>query len=227
MSSPAPVTPSPTSRRLWVVLIIVLVVQWWLGWAPKTDRTTWALENFPTWIGIGLLVAYWRSVRLTPLLLGLLVGHSIILAVGGHWSYAEVPLGHWVKEWLGLARNHYDRLGHVAQGFVPALLVREWLCRDNVVQGRRWLAVLSGSVAVAFSAVYELLEWASAVLLGQGADSFLGTQGDVWDTQADMGLALLGATLSLTFLSRLHDRQLISTASVGVSGQQMRPQVGV
>ena len=172
------------------------------------ERLTWLLEVAPVLLAAPVLVATHRRFPLTPVVYLLLAVHACILALGGHYTYARVPLGFWVQDALGLARNHYDRLGHLAQGFVPALLVREVLLRTSPLRPGRWLFFLVACVALAFSAAYEFVEWAAALVLGQGADAFLGTQGDPWDTQWDMFLALLGAIASQILLGRLQDRQL-------------------
>lgn len=169
---------------------------------------TWGLEVFPAVIGLVLVVATHKRFPLTPLLLVLLFVHAVILVVGGHYTYARVPLGFWMQDWFGFTRNHYDRIGHFAQGFVPAILAREILIRMRVVRGRGWLFTIVVSICLAFSAAYELLEWAVAVLSGSKGDSFLGTQGDIWDTQKDMALCALGAIVAQLLLSRAHDRQL-------------------
>jgi putative membrane protein len=178
------------------------------GIAPQTDRLTWLLETAPVMIGAVLLVATWRRFPLTPLLSGLIAAHAVILIVGGYWSYSEVPLFNWLRDGFDWTRNHYDRVGHLAQGFVPAILAREILLRRSPLRPGKWLFFLVLCVCLAFSAFYELVEWWSSVLLGDGATAFLGTQGDSWDTQWDMWLALLGATASLLLLSGVHDRQL-------------------
>jgi putative membrane protein len=193
----------------WLV-ILVAILEIALGISPRADRLTWVLENFPVWIGFIFFVIYRRRFPLSNLCLGLLCFHAVILMVGGYYTYAKVPLGDWVKDTFGLARNHYDRLGHFAQGFVPAILVREILLRKNVVQRGPWLGFLTGSVCLAFSAFYEFIEWWAALLTGGGATAFLGTQGDVWDTQWDMFLALLGATTALLLLRSVHDRSMRS-----------------
>ena len=177
------------------------------GIAPR-DRFTWLLEVAPVLIGIPLLIWSSRRFPLTPLLYRLLLVHALILMLGGHYTYAEVPLGFWVRDALGLARNHYDRLGHLAQGFVPAILAREILRRRTPLRPGRWLFFLAVCVCLAFSAFYELIEWWTALASGEGATAFLGTQGDVWDTQWDMFLALIGALTAQLTLSRIHDRQL-------------------
>jgi len=179
-----------------------------LGWAPKADRFTWFMEGFPVLLGAPILAMTYRRFPLTPLLYVLLSLHALVLMVGGHWTYAEVPAGHWVKDALHLARNPYDRLGHLFQGFVPVLLFREVLLRRGVLRrGAGSVAVLL-SMALGLSAAYELLEWLTAVATGEKAEAFLGTQGDPWDTQWDMACALIGASLALAALSAWHDRQL-------------------
>jgi putative membrane protein len=172
------------------------------------DRLTWLLEVAPILIAAPLLIATFRRFRLTPLLYRLIFLHALILMLGGHYTYAEVPLGFWVQDLFELGRNHYDRLGHLAQGFIPAILAREILLRRTPIAPGRWLFVLVTSVCLAFSAFYEMLEWGAAVALGQSADAFLGTQGDPWDTQWDMFLALIGAVTAQATLAGLHDRQL-------------------
>ena len=179
----------------------------WSAWHPH-DYFTWILEVFPALIGIALLFATHRRFPLTPLLLVLLTLHAIILMVGGHYTYAKVPLGFWMQDAFGFARNHYDRIGHLAQGFVPAILAREIFIRRRVVNGRGWLFAIVVSICLAFSALYELLEWTVSITSGSAGDSFLGTQGDIWDTQKDMLLATIGAIAAQVLLARVHDRQL-------------------
>lgn len=177
------------------------------GIGPR-DRFTWLLEVAPVLLGLPLLAWSYRRFPLTPLLYRLLLLHGFILMLGGHYTYAEVPAGFWVRDALGLERNHYDRLGHFAQGFVPAILAREVLLRLSPLRRGRWLSFLVVCVCLAFSAFYELIEWWTAAATGEGATAFLGTQGDPWDTQWDMFLALLGAITSQGLLARVHDRQL-------------------
>lgn len=185
-------------------MLIYGAVLVWSGVNPK-DQLTWLLEVFPALIG-GLLMAFtYRSFRLTPLLYGFILAHCIVLMIGGHYTYAEVPL---FDHLWGATRNNYDKVGHFFQGFVPALLAREILIRKQVVNGNGWRNLFVVSICLAFSAFYELIEWWVALAAGQGADAFLGTQGYIWDTQSDMAFALVGALCSLLTLSRLHDRQL-------------------
>jgi putative membrane protein len=189
------------------LVALVLVVLAWSGIRPH-DRFTWFMEVFPVLLGLPVLLLTHRRFPLTPLLMGLLAVHACILMVGGKYTYAEVPLGNWVRDALGLARNHYDRLGHFAQGFVPAILAREILWRRSPLRGSRWLPVVVASMCLAFSACYEFIEWWTALATGEGATAFLGTQGDPWDTQWDMFLALVGAVTALVTLSGVHERQL-------------------
>jgi putative membrane protein len=172
------------------------------------DRTTWWLEIFPVLLVVPILVVTASRFPLTPLLYRLILIHAVILMVGGHWSYARVPAGFWLQELLGWQRNPYDRLGHLAQGFVPAMVARELYRRLIPLRPGRWLAFLVAASCLALSACYEFVEWWAALALGQGADEFLGTQGDPWDTQWDMFLALVGAILAQATLSRVHERQL-------------------
>ncbi|HUL59924.1 MAG TPA: DUF2238 domain-containing protein [Anaeromyxobacteraceae bacterium] len=188
-------------------LAVALAVLAWSGAAPA-DRGTWWMEVAPALGGIAVLLATRRRFPLTPLLYVLLAVHVSILAVGGHYTYARVPVGDWVRDALHLARNHYDRLGHLAQGFVPALLARELLIRTSPLRPGRWTFFLCTAVALALSACYEFVEWGAALMLGQGADAFLGTQGDPWDTQWDMFMALLGALAGQLLLAGVQDRQL-------------------
>jgi putative membrane protein len=172
------------------------------------DRATWWMEVAPVLIAAPLLLITHRRYPLTPLLYALIFVHALVLILGGTHTYARVPLGFWLQDLLALERNPYDRIGHFMQGFVPAMVAREILLRGKFVAGARMVGFLSVCVALAVSAVYELIEWGAALVLGQGADEFLGTQGDAWDTQADMFMALVGAVSALLLLSRLHDRQL-------------------
>jgi putative membrane protein len=174
------------------------------------DYLTWALEVFPVLFGLVLVVLTFNNFPLTSMLYFLLWVHSIILIVGGHYTYAEVLLFNWIRDSFDLARNHYDRVGHFMQGFVPAILSREILLRKSVLKKGPWLFFVVICICLAFSACYELFEWATALISHEAADSFLGTQGDSWDTQWDMFLALIGANISLCLLSRWHDKQLHS-----------------
>lgn len=173
------------------------------------DRLTWTMEVTPVIIIIPLLLATYARFPLTPLLYVLIFLHAIILIVGGFYTYAKVPIGFDIQEWWGLSRNPYDKLGHFFQGLVPALAAREILIRGGYVHGRKMVAFLVCCIALAISALYELIEWAAALALGQGADEFLGTQGDIWDTQSDMFCALLGALTTVLLLQYWHTKQLL------------------
>ena len=189
----------------WAAIYLAVLV--WSGIEPK-NIYIWFLEVLPALIGGGVLLATRRRFPLTPLVYALILVHSLILMQGGHYTYAEEPFFNWLKEALGWQRNNYDKVGHFAQGFIPAMVAREILLRKAVVSGRGWLSFLVVCVCLAISAFYELLEWWVALLSGSGADAFLATQGYVWDTQSDMGLALAGAILALVLLGKVHDRQL-------------------
>ena len=203
-------SPSPTDSR-WLAAGALALGAALLasGWQPY-DRATWLMEVAPVLVVLPLLAITRRSYPLTPLLYALIFAHALVLIVGGAYTYARVPAGFWVQELFALSRNPYDKLGHFMQGFVPAIAAREILLRGGFVQGRRTLAFLVVCVVLAISASYELIEWAAALALGQGADEFLGTQGDPWDTQSDMFMALIGAVAALVLLSRRHDAQLAS-----------------
>jgi len=201
-----------SGREPAVLLVTGLALLALSGLHPR-DRLTWLMEVAPVFLAAPILVGTYTRFPLTPLVYRLLFAHAVILMVGGHYSYAEVPLGFWMQRALGLARNDYDRIGHLAQGFVPAILAREVLLRRSVLSRGGWLFFLVTSVCLAFSAFYELVEWWSALAMGEAAKDFLGTQGDPWDTQADMFSALVGAVAAQLVLGRLHDRQLARLAS--------------
>lgn len=192
-------------QALWLSLFFVVLI--WSGINPK-DYFTWILEVAPALIGLMVLAFTRRSFPLTPLVYGLILLHCIILMVGGHYTYAEVPLFDYFKDWFGFERNNYDKVGHFVQGFVPALIAREIAIRKQVFNGRGWMNFFIVCFCLALSAFYELIEWLVAELSGTSAEAFLGTQGYVWDTQSDMALALLGAIVALILLAKLHDRQL-------------------
>jgi len=173
------------------------------------DRATWLLEVAPVLIGVPVLIATYRRFPLSPVLYRLILVHALILIVGGYYTYARVPLGFWIQDMVGLSRNHYDRIGHLAQGFVPAILAREILLRRSPLVRGKWLFFIVVSICLAFSAVYELVEWWYAVLAGgEAAAAFLGTQGDVWDAQWDMFLALIGSVAAQLLLAKVHDRSI-------------------
>ncbi len=199
-------TTMRNQMALWggaLVMVLGLILS---GWAPF-DRTTWLLEIFPVLIVLPLLLVTCHSYPLTTLLYLAITLHAVVLMVGGAYTYARVPLGFELARWFELSRNPYDKIGHLFQGMVPALAVREILVRGAYVRGRKMLAFLCVCVVLAISACYELIEWAAAVALGQGADEVLGTHGDPWDTQSDMFCALLGSILALLCGSRWQDSQ--------------------
>jgi len=189
------------------LVFLVLTVMAWSGWQPK-DVLTWFLEVAPVLVGLPLLVQTFRRFPLTSLAYALLAIHAVILMVGGHYTYAEMPLFNWLRDTFELSRNHYDRLGHVAQGFIPAIVAREILLRRSPLQPGKWLFFLVSCVCLAISACYEFIEWWVALASGDEAVAFLATQGDVWDTQWDMFLALCGALAAQLLLARWHDWQL-------------------
>ena len=206
-------TTMRNQMALWggaLVMVLGLILS---GWAPF-DRTTWLLEIFPVLIVLPLLLVTRHSYPLTTLLYLAITLHAVVLMVGGAYTYARVPLGFELAQWFELSRNPYDKIGHLFQGMVPALAVREILVRGAYVRGRKMLAFLCVCVVLAISACYELIEWAAAVALGQGADEFLGTQGDPWDTQSDMFCALLGSILALLCGSRWQDSQIKNTNKI-------------
>ena len=213
-------TPSP--------LHLALLSLWTLALAASAyhsyDLFTWILEVFPAVIGIGLLIATYRRFRLTDLLYGLIFVHSLILMLGGHYSYARVPLGFWMENIFGFTRNNYDRIGHFAQGFVPAIIARELFLRHKVVRRGAWMVTVIILVCLGISAIYELFEWRTAVFSGSAAEAFLGTQGDPWDTQEDMFTAGIGASAALLLLSRVHDRALSRLIFNGAGAEERNPQ---
>lgn len=191
------------------------------------DRGTWLMEVAPIGIAAPVMFATYRRFPLTNLLYGLIALHALVLIMGGTYTYARVPLGFWLQDAFGFGRNPYDKIGHFMQGFVPALVVREILLRGGYLSSKRMAGFLCVCVALAVSAFYELVEWWAALALGQGADDFLGTQGDVWDTQSYMAFALIGAIAALTLLSRLHDRQMHALKASACHGQDPAKLSGV
>jgi putative membrane protein len=192
-------------RALWIVTFFAVLL--WSGIQPK-DPMTWLLEVLPAIAGAVVMAFTWKSFRLTTLVYVLVLLHCIILMVGGHYTYAEVPLFDWIREWTNGTRNNYDKVGHFVQGFVPALIAREIIIRKQIIRGRHWQFFFSVCFCLAFSAFYELIEWWVALASEEAADAFLGTQGYVWDTQSDMAFALVGAIAGLLTLGNWHDRQL-------------------
>ncbi len=198
---------APSSRLHLLLTAAMFAVLAWSGLAPY-DRATWVMEVAPVLIAFPLMLATYRRFPLTDLLYVLILLHAIVLMVGGAYTYARVPFGFDLQQWLGLGRNPYDKIGHFFQGFVPALVAREILLRGRHIAGRKMLAFVVVCIVLAISATYELIEWGAAVAMGQGADEFLGTQGDQWDTQSDMFTALIGSIAALLLLARWQDRQI-------------------
>jgi putative membrane protein len=191
--------------KIWLAVFFSVLI--WSAFDPK-DYPTWWLETAPALIALVMLIATRRRFPLTPLAYFLILIHSIILMIGAHYTYAEVPLFDWLKVTFELERNNYDKLGHFAQGFIPAIIAREILIRNQVVASRNWLNFFIICICLAIAAFYELIEWFVALLSEEAAESFLGTQGYIWDTQSDMAYALVGAISAIITLSRLHDRQI-------------------
>lgn len=198
--------------RSWALITatLALLVLLTISGLHPYDRKTWVLEVFPIVIALPILLATYRHHPLTTLLYAFIFFHAVVLMVGGAYTYARVPLGFHMAEWLHLSRNPYDKVGHFFQGFVPALVAREVLIRGGYIRGRKMLVFVVICIVLAISATYELLEWVTALIMGWSADDFLGSQGDPWDTQSDMFFALLGAVTALASLSRLQDRQIQS-----------------
>lgn len=202
----------PASKPLevtWISVFAVVLV--WSGIEPK-DTTTWMLEVAPAIVGAAIMLATRKRFPLTRLVYALILIHCVILMVGGHYTYAEVPAGDWFRDLFEPPRNNYDKLGHLAQGFIPAMIAREVVIRLDVFNSAAWRNFFIVCFCLAVSAFYELIEWWVALTSDEAADAFLGTQGYVWDTQSDMFVALIGAVLALLLLSRLHDRQLAEFA---------------
>ncbi|NND91971.1 MAG: DUF2238 domain-containing protein [Granulosicoccus sp.] len=192
-------------KFLWVAVFVSVFV--WSGYQPE-DLYTWLLEVSPALIGFAVLVVTRSSFPLTSMVYGLILLHCVVLMIGGHYTYAKVPLFEWIRDVTDGDRNNYDKVGHFVQGFVPAMIAREIIIRKNLINGSAWIGFFSVCFCLAFSAFYELIEWWVALLSGSDAEAFLGTQGYAWDTQSDMAFALIGSILAITMLSRLHDRQL-------------------
>lgn len=190
------------------ILLVLGIILLCLSAIHPHDYTTWWLETLPIFIAVPILVATYKRRSLTPLVYRLLFAHALILMLDGHYTYAEVPLGYWMQDWFEFTRNNYDKIGHFAQGFVPAMLFRELLLRHSPLRQGKLLITLVAASCLAVSASYELIEWATSVLFGQGADEFLGTQGDIWDTQSDMLMALIGALSAQVLLANMQDKQL-------------------
>jgi putative membrane protein len=199
-------------KYLYTWLIIFFAALMWSAVKPH-DYFTWILEVFPALIGFVIIAALYKNFKFIQFTYWLILIHMIILMVGGHYTYAQVPLFNWIREIFNLSRNNYDKLGHFAQGFIPAIIIREILLRKSPLKRGKWLFFIVVSICLAFSAFYELIEWWIAALSGTAAEAFLSTQGYVWDTQSDMALALIGAIIALLILGKYHDRQLSQSFS--------------
>lgn len=197
------------------LLFIVLVVWAWSGILPHDTRLTWVLETFPFMIALPIILYTRKRLPLTDLTYTLIAIHAVILMVGGHYSYARVPLGFWMEDWFGWTRNNYDKIGHFMQGFGPAIYTREIMARTSPLKRGRWLGLVAVAIPLAFSALYEIVEWLASLSNPNDTEAFLGTQGYVWDTQTDMFWCLIGSVVALVLLTKLHNRQL---QSIGVPG---------
>lgn len=197
------------SKRYHIILLIVVLVFWvWSGIKPQDTRLTWVLETFPFIIALPVMLITYKRFQLTDLTYTLIAIHAMILMLGGHYSYAKVPLGFWMEEWFGWTRNNYDKIGHLMQGFGPAIYTREIIARTSPLKRGKWLGFMSVAVPLAFSAIYEIIEWLASLTNPNDTEAFLGTQGYIWDTQTDMFLCLIGSILALIFLTKLHNRYL-------------------
>ena len=192
-----------------VLLFLVLIFAGWSGFSPQDTRLTWILEVFPVVIALPILLLTYKKFPLTYLCYTLIAIHALILMLGAHYSYAKVPLGFWMEDWFGWTRNNYDKIGHLMQGFGPAIYVRELLVRTSPLKSGKWLAFLSVAVSLGFSALYEIIEWAASLSNPTDTEAFLGTQGYIWDTQTDMFCCLIGSILALLLLSKLHNKALL------------------
>ncbi len=197
------------SNKYHMILLAIGVTFWaWSGIEPHDTRLTWLLETFPVMIALPIILLTYKRFPLTSLTYTLIIVHSMILMLGGHYSYAKVPLGFWMEDWFGWTRNNYDKIGHLMQGFGPSIYVREILARTSSLKPGKWLSFLSVAVPLAFSALYEIIEWMASLSNPTDTEAFLGTQGYIWDTQTDMFWCLIGSIIALVLLSKFHDRFL-------------------
>ncbi len=197
------------SNRYPLILLIIVSVFWvWSGIGPHDTRLTWVLETFPLMLVLPLLLLTYHRFPLTRLTYTLIAIHALVLMLGGHYSYAKVPLGFWMEDWFGWTRNNYDKIGHFMQGFVPAICVREIIARTSPLKRGKWLGFISIAVPLAFSALYEIIEWLASLSNPADTEAFLGTQGYIWDTQTDMFWCLIGSVVALISLTKLHNRYL-------------------
>ena len=197
------------SEKYPVVLLIIVLAFWtWSGIEPRDTRFTWFLETLPFMIALPIMLFTYRRFPLTNLSYTLIAIHAMILMVGGHYSYAKVPLGFYMEDWFGWTRNNYDKIGHFMQGFGPAIYTREIIARTSPLKRGKWLGFISIAVPLAFSALYEIFEWLASVSNPEDTEAFLGTQGYIWDTQSDMFFCLIGSIVALILLTRLHNKYL-------------------
>ncbi len=200
---------SMSSNKYPLALLLIVFAFWiWSGISPQDTRLTWVLETFPFFIALPVMLLTYRRFPLTHLTYTLIAIHAMILILGGHYSYAKVPLGFWMEDWFGWTRNNYDKIGHFMQGFAPAIYVREIVTRTSPLKPGKWLGFISIAVPLAFSALYEIIEWLASLSNPTDTEAFLGTQGYIWDTQSDMFLCLIGSAIALVSLMRLHNRYL-------------------
>jgi putative membrane protein len=190
-----------------IYLVIFFAVMIWSGIKPH-DYFTWFLEVVPALIALFILFATYKKFQFSNFIYGLILFHSIVLMIGGHWTYAEVPFGFWIQDIFNFSRNHYDRFGHLMQGFVPALVARELIIRNNIIPNRKWMTFFIIFTILGFSAFYEFFEWGMSLATGESATAFLGTQGDIWDTQWDMLMCFVGSILALSLFSKIHDKYI-------------------
>lgn len=199
-----------SSNKYPSVLLILVVLFWiWSGIKPHDTRLTWVLETFPFMIALPVMLLTYRRFRLTNLVYTLIAIHAVILMLGGHYSYAKVPLGFWMEDWFGWSRNNYDKIGHLMQGFGPAIYVREIIARTSPMQRGKWLGFVSIAVPLAFSALYEIIEWLASLSNPTDTEAFLGTQGYIWDTQTDMFWCLIGSIFALILFTKAHNSYLL------------------
>lgn len=201
--------------RTHLILLLIFIAGTIFSFIGCKELFTWFLECIPAFIGVIILLITYNKFRFSNFTYYMILIHCLILIIGGHYTYAEVPLFDWIKEIFHQTRNNYDKVGHFAQGFVPALIIREIFVRKNVVNGQKWLSFIIISISLAISAFYELIEWFVSINTGESGDAFLGTQGDIWDTQSDMLTALIGATAAILFFSKLQDKSIFRSLGSG------------
>ena len=198
-----------SSKKYPVILLVMVSAFWvWSGIEPRDTRLTWVLETFPVMIALPVMLFTYNRFTMTNLTYTLIAIHSMVLILGGHYSYAKVPLGFWMEDWFGWSRNNYDKIGHFMQGFGPAIYTREIMARTSPLRRGKWLGFISVAVPLAFSAIYEVIEWLASLSNPADTEAFLGTQGYIWDTQTDMFLCLTGSIIALILLTKLHNNYL-------------------